>query len=252
MLPVIQISKYTFIEIIRSKVLYAILAFAVILIAVSSAFANVTIGDPLKMIKDFGLFSISVFGIVFVSVSGSTLLSKELQRKTIYNILSRPISRQSYLVGKFLGLWGASSLLSLAMIGALYAYTILLGDTPQINLLIAGSYMLLDLCIACALLSLLSAIFVTPFLSGLIAFCFCLAGRFVSHLDYFVSDNAGLWAKVLAGLLPRFDLTNIINSTAYGTIPGGGHFMFALLYTIAYSAAVLILATAAFRNREFN
>lgn len=252
MSAVTQIAKYTYIEIIRSKVLYAIIAFTAVLIAISSAFANVTIGDPIKMIKDIGLCSISIFGVLFVTISGSTLLSKELQRKTIYNILSRPIGRDTYLIGKFFGLWGASVTLNLGMIAALTSYLMLLGDTGQIGLLVAGAYMALDLLITCAVLSLICSVFVTPFLSGLITFCICFAGRFVSHLEYFIADGAGTWAKTLAWVLPRFDLTNISNSISYGTIPTSQHFGLAALYALCYTTALLAIAGSAFKTREFN
>lgn len=248
---VIQICRLTFTEIIRSKVLYLVLAFAVVLVGVSSAFANVTIGDPLKTIKDFGLFSISLFGLVFVSISGSLLLSKELQRKTIYNILSRPIHRSFYLLGKGLGLWAASAALSLSMIAALYLYTLALGDQPSSALLVSGCYMLLDLVTICSVLILLSSVFVTPFLSGLICFCLCVAGRFTSHLEYFAKDGTS-WTNAITLALPRFDLTNINNSTVYGTIPTTEHFFNAFLYSASYSGLMIILAVYAFKRRDFN
>ena len=122
-----MIAKSTFTEVIRSKVLYLVLAFAAILVVVSSAFANVTIGDPVKTIKDFGLLSISLFSVIFIAISGSVLLSKELQRKTIYNILSRPISRHEYMIGKFFGIWLSTAVLIALMTISLIGYTFLLG-----------------------------------------------------------------------------------------------------------------------------
>jgi ABC-type transport system involved in multi-copper enzyme maturation permease subunit len=94
----------TFREALRNKILYSVLFFAVLLIGISAFFGAVSIGQQEQVIKNFGLFSLSFFGAIITILSGVSLLSKELKQKTVYNILSKPINRWEFILGKYLGL----------------------------------------------------------------------------------------------------------------------------------------------------
>ena len=83
---VMNIALNTVRETIRSKILYSLFFFLILLLAVSAFFGTVTIGDQEKVIKDFGLFALSLFSVLYAVISGSLLLAKELQRKTLYNL----------------------------------------------------------------------------------------------------------------------------------------------------------------------
>ena len=116
---ILAIALNTSREAIRNKVLYSILLFACLVTAISAAFGSASIGDTSKFVKDFSLFSISLFGVVTTVVLGVTLLHKELVKRTIYNILSKPVARWEFLLGKFLGLLATLAIMMLLMTAAL-------------------------------------------------------------------------------------------------------------------------------------
>ncbi|WP_321413305.1 ABC transporter permease subunit [uncultured Desulfobacter sp.] len=101
---VLAIGLNTFKESIRDKIFYSLLFFAVILILVSIVLGKLTIGDPMKIIKDFGLGSISIGGTLIAIFVGIGMVYKEMEKRTIYIILSKPLARWQFLMGKYLGL----------------------------------------------------------------------------------------------------------------------------------------------------
>ncbi len=103
-MKIIALAINTFREAIRDKVLYSLIFFAVLMIGISVILDNLTIGEPTKIIKDFGLASIEIFGVLIAIFVGIGLVYKEMERKTIYNILSKPIHRYQFIIGKYLGL----------------------------------------------------------------------------------------------------------------------------------------------------
>lgn len=102
----INIALNTFREIIRNKFLYIILFFAFLFILFSLALGKLTIGEGEKVIVDFGLAMIEIFGIFGIIFIGSQLLFKEVEGKTIFLILSKPIRRHEFILGKFFGFSG--------------------------------------------------------------------------------------------------------------------------------------------------
>lgn len=104
MKKILTIGLYTLKEIIRDKILYSLLGFAVLMLCFSMVLGNLALGQPEKIIKDFGLGAISIIGTLIAVFIGISSLFKELDRKTIYVILSKPLSRWQFLTGKYLGL----------------------------------------------------------------------------------------------------------------------------------------------------
>jgi ABC-type transport system involved in multi-copper enzyme maturation permease subunit len=117
-MKVVAIARNTAREALRSKVLYSILAFAVLVVAVAALFGSASIGDQMKFVKDFSLMGVSVFGVVIAVALGVSMLSKELGRRTILNVLSKPVARWQFVLGKFLGLVATLALVVACMCGA--------------------------------------------------------------------------------------------------------------------------------------
>lgn len=250
------IALNTFRESVRSKVLYSIMFFALLLVCASALFGSVTIGDQVIVIKDFGLMSISLFSVAFAVISGAALLHKELSRKTVYNILAKPVSRAEFVCGKFFGMFATASVLVLMMGAGLSIFALFFEGQFDSYLLQAYLYILLELLIVCAAAIFFSSVVVTPMLSGLFTFGIFLAGRSVRHLLTFSSGEGGsllgdlmYW---LYWILPRLDLLNVGNDLVYKASISQDHFVWSLVYSIGYTGALLVLATAIFRRREFN
>ncbi|RIL11084.1 MAG: hypothetical protein DCC75_03100 [Proteobacteria bacterium] len=256
---VYSIALNTFRELYRGKVLYAVVFFAVLLVVAASAFGAVTVGDQLLVIKDIGLFSISFFSMGFAVIAGATLLHKELSRKTIYNILAKPVERYEFLLGKYLGMLAVSLFMVVLMALALTGYIFLFSRVWEWGIMAALIYTFMELSIICACAIFFSTIVVTPVLGGLFTLGIFLAGRSLEYLMYFIQEGelAGLSAGLMRALyftLPNFSSLNISGEIVFGDFSalGADRVLWSLLYSISYAAVLLLLANFAFRRREFN
>src|SRR6267142_6569560 len=108
-------------ESVRDKVLYNLVLFAVILIGASYLIGQLTAGQDLKIIKDLGLSATSVFGLFIAVFIGIGLVSKEVERRSIYGLLAKPIHRYQLVVGKYCGLILTLAVNIAVMAAALYA-----------------------------------------------------------------------------------------------------------------------------------
>lgn len=253
------IAGNTFRESIRSKVLYTVFVFAVMILLASTFFGTVTIGDQVKVIKDFGLFGISLFSVVYVTIAGATLLQKELERKTIYNILGKAVYRSDFIYGKYFGLLFTALVLSLFMSLGLMGYLYFFEGKFDYLILYACYFLLLELCIICAASLFFSSIVVTPVLSGIFTFAIFLAGRSSQYLSYFIDQGLvhGNGEKMLKGLhfaLPNLDKLNIANDVVYMDLAAISpeKIIWSSVYALSYAAILLILANIIFNRREFN
>ncbi len=254
---IFAITLNTYRESIRSKILYAMLLFAAMLIGVSVFLGAVSIGDQIKVIKDFGLFSLSVFTVSYAVIAGAQLLSKELKLKTVYNILSRPVRRSEFLVGKYSGmlLTVLSMLLIMALSFSCFLY--FLSSALEFNMLQAYWHIFLELMIVCASVIFFSSIVVTPLLSGLFAFGLFLAGRSSELFLYFIESGelsgAGAFLlKALYYLVPNYQKISIANAVVYDLPIEASLTLWCSVYAIGYSLILLAIAQLAFQRRDFN
>lgn len=254
---VLALACNTYRQSIRGKILYLSLFFAVALTAISSLFGLVTIGDRIRVIKDFGLMSISLFSVAFIVIAGGSFLYQELHRKTIFNILAKPVSRWEFVIGKFLGLYFTSCVLIFLMGCALSLYVAAFEGSTDFMLLWGYGYAMLEAAIVSAVVILFSTIVVTPVLSGLFAFGIFVAGRAApSILDLASSAHLeGFPQYVVTAIyyaLPQLHEFVVANVIVYGDPISPDRILFAALYTFSYCIACLALGAAAFSRREFN
>ncbi|MCX7044331.1 MAG: ABC transporter permease [Candidatus Sumerlaeota bacterium] len=104
MSKVFAIAINTFREAVRNRILYIILIFAILMLVFSGVLKNFTISDDQRMIQNFGMAAINLFGVLIAIFIGITLIYNELEKKTIYTIVSKPIDRSHFLLGKYFGL----------------------------------------------------------------------------------------------------------------------------------------------------
>jgi len=251
------IALNTFRESMRSKLMYSVLFFAALLVAVSALLGSVTIGDQVKVIKDFGLFAISFFSVAYAVISGATLLNKELSRKTIYNILAKPVPRWKFLFGKYCGMLLTVSLMVALMAGALLAFTFFFDRRIDWLLLQACFFVVLQLAVICACTIFFSSIVVTPLLSGAFSFAIFLAGRSTDYLLRFVEQSEpGSIARLAHSAaypgLPHLNMLDVSYAAVYGLPSSAAAMMWGALYSCAYAGVLLVLANLIFARREFN
>jgi len=254
---VAAIALHNFRESVRDKVLYNLVIFALLLIGAAILFGSISVGIERTILVNLGLSSISIFGLLISIFIGIGLVAKEIEKRTIYSILSKPVWRAEFILGKYLGL-----LLTLVVNTAIMTagfYLALIYQTRRLDRadlapLEAIYFILLQLALVVALALLFSCIS-TPILSAIFTFCFFSAGHFLADLRLLGRESQSEMLKailnVLYYLLPDFGTFSVIGQAAHGqSVPGYlmvGNSLYALLYTtILISAAVLV-----FEEREF-
>lgn len=249
------IALNTFREAIRAKLLIVVLVLSFSLLGVVTLFGMVTIGDQIKVLKDFGLATMSLTTVGFGAIAGATLLDKEIQRKTIYNILSKSVHRWQFLVGKFFGLY--ITLITVAAIVAvvvtLTAYA--LGAQDLWRITIALLYVALEGAIIAACVLFFSTIVVTPSLTGLFTFAVFVAGRSSGYLLILAekSGDVGVTKEILTALywlLPNFALLNMADFITFGAPISAAYTCKCALYSFSYAALLLLLAAMIFERRD--
>ena len=253
-----SIAVNTFRELVRGKVLYTTLFFAIVVILVSSLFGSVTIGDQILVIKDFGLFSISIFATAFAVIAGASLLHKELSLKTVFNILAKPVHRWQFLAGKFAGMFMTVLLMTFIMSTLLSLFVFSFEHRFDFSLLLCYPYIALEMIIVCAAAIFFSSMVVTPALSGLFTFGFFLAGRSVEYVLYFVREGSvsGLIESILKTLyyiLPHLSVlnANLLETQNHLISTDIIRLAWSLLYSVSYACILISAATLIFKRREF-
>lgn len=242
-------------ESIRNKVLYTVMLFSVLLIGIAAAFGSVSLGDRIKFVKDFALSGLSLFGVTATVVLGVTMVYNELQRRTIYNLLSKPVGRGEFLVGKYLGLLLTLGILLASMGGATLLIIGFLEQRLDLALLPAVGGMVLEVALLAAVAVLFSSVVVTPALAGLFTVGVFLAGRSSRWLVHFQSEEfpttVRLAATALHKILPRLDELYVADRIVAGQTIPGSFYVWSGLYVASYVALLLLLSWAIFRRREF-
>ena len=254
---IIALAITTFRESVRSKILYTVFFFTLAIVLVSALFGSVTVGDQILVVKNLGLASISLFAVAYAVISGASLVFKELSKKTIYNILAKPVPRWHFLVGKYLGMVAVTWLMTLLMGGALSVFLIYFEGRLDLLIWVSLLFTLAELLIICAAAIFFSSIVVTPLLSGLFTFGIFIAGRSTDYITYFIEEHElkGLAANVLYGLyygLPHLDDIRRINTLVYGVMVPSSQVFFSLVYSFCYAGVLLVCASFIFKKREFN
>jgi len=248
------IALNTFKEAIRDRILYLLLFFAAVCILSSRILALLTVGDRIKIVTDVGLASLSLFGALMAILMGTGLVYKEIDKRTIYTLLSKPIHRYQFLLGKYLGL--LLTLLVILILMILIFLILLFLHTARVewSLFAAGYSLMLELCLITAVAMFFSC-FTTPILSTLYSLSFYLIGHLSWGLETLIQKIQPGPGKVLARLLYAFlpDLENFNFKTEivhHLPIPPR-LYLYSALYGLCYTVFVFLLAVLVFRRRDF-
>ena len=261
------IAVNVFKESVRDKVLYNLVIFAVILIAVSFLLGQLTAGQDMKIIKDLGLAAISIFGLFIAVFIGIGLVSKEVERRSIYSLLSKPIRREEFIVGKYLGLVLTLLVNIAVMTAAFYAVLAAMAwnaggwflpawEAPALDpaLLKAIAMIFLQLMMVTAL-ALLFSTFTSPILATALTFGLYIVGHFDADLEHFetvVQSKPAAWlARALYYLLPNLSRLDVKAQVVHA-LPVPADYMFlSTAYALLYVSALLVAATLIFMRRDF-
>jgi ABC-type transport system involved in multi-copper enzyme maturation permease subunit len=260
---ILAIARNTFRENIRDKILYNLILFALIMILSSIALGQLTLGLESKMIIDLGLTSVSVFGTLIAIFIGISLVYKEMEKRTVYALLAKPVHRWEFIVGKYLGLL-FTLLVNVVIMTIGIVLTLLYqgGSEPAtfVRLLPAVYLIYLSLALTTAL-ALVFSTFSTPALSALFTLFLWIIGHFNGDLLQFAtltrSAAVGWMAKSLYYALPNFsnfatlDSRNIIQAAAHTHALDGGAIVCVTAYGLIYCGGLVAVAIAVFSRRDF-
>jgi len=241
-------------EAIRDRILYLLLFFAAVCIICSRLLAIMTVGDRVKIIMDVGLASLSFFGALMAILLGTGLVYKEIDKKTIFTLLSKPIPRYQFLLGKYFGL--VITLLVMLILMSLIFLLLVFLHTSQFEgrLLLPVFFIFWEMCLITAV-ALLFSCFSTPILSSLFTLSFYIIGHFSWGLETLIdklpSGSGKIAARVFYTAIPDLENFNFKTEIVHGLAIPVPVLLNSLLYGFFYSGFVLALATLIFRKRDF-
>lgn len=251
------IAGNAFREAVRDRVLYNLVLFVLLLTAGAIFLGELSAGQEAKIIVDLGLSSILLFGVFIAIFVGVSLVHKEIERRTIYSILSKPIGRGEFLLGKYLGLC-LTLLVNVFVMGAGVSLALLYvkgaWDPLVLSIWPAIFLIYMELAILTAVALLFSS-FSSPALSALLTFFVFIAGHFSADLKTFAASLGGRTARsfftALYYLLPNFSNYSLITPAAHGYVPTLFALLIALLYATIYTSVVLAAGALIFKQRNF-
>jgi len=251
---ILTIAENTFKEAIRDKILLSITIIGFLLIAASKIFIPVSIGEEVKIIKDFGISLIEIFGVFIIVFVGTRIFHQETERKTIYSIMSKPLSALEFVAGKFLGMYYLIVVVLLLLFAIFMLFSGLYLGKIDLYLLNILYFFLFEFLLLDALVIFLSC-FMAPLTSGIIA----LLLFFIAHLTFYLITLTQLikipalviLLNFLYYVLPNFSVFNIKASVVYHLPIGINTYMLAFSYSLLYSLILIIFSSFLFSNKEF-
>jgi Cu-processing system permease protein len=253
-LKVIAIARNTLREALRDKALYVIVIFSLVLVVSTRILSPLALGEGVRITKDVGLSCISFFGIVAIIIMGAGLVHKEIDKKTILVILSKPVARHEFIFGKFLG-----------MADALIAVVVLMLITLQVTLLVsgkgfdslvmkAGFLTYIELLVMTSVAVLFSS-FTTTGLSAAFTFAFYVTGHFSADMLVFAERLSSNFARQICQFLyyiiPDLELFNVRAMVVHGVDVPTERLLAATAYGLLYTMGILLLSAGIFAKRDF-
>ena len=255
MIRIWDIARNTFREAVRNKILYSLLFFAVLIILSASALGQLSLHEEVRMTRDVGLFGIDLFGVVIAIFVGVNLLYKELDLKTVYTILPKPLRRWEFVLGKWLGML-LTLAVQMAVMGVVLGLTMAMQGASFDLPMVKAVWLLYVNVVVVTSVAVLFSSFSSPFLSG-----FFVMGRSVPDIRALAARSGAATRVVLdagATVVPNMHLFYpsgaIIGAehvSVHGTFVGAPYLLATTGYGIGYSLVILVLAMLIFRRRDF-
>jgi ABC-type transport system involved in multi-copper enzyme maturation permease subunit len=251
------IAQNTFRESVRDRVLYNLIFFALLMMGASLFIGELAIGGEEKIIVDIGLSSMRFFGTLIAIFIGIQLVYKEIERRTVYSLLARPVHRSELILGKFGGLGMTLAVNSAVMLCGIVATLLYLerGFTNLIVSVLPAAYLIfLELLVVTAIALTLSTVS-SPVLSAVMTFLLYIVGHFSTDFKAMAEQSA---SPVVSGLLyalyyllPNFSNFNADRDASYGDLVPASRLLKATVYAAAYCGVLLSTAVFAFQKKDF-
>lgn len=247
------LARATVKEALRARVFVYLLAVAGLIVSASVPAADLSIGDRLRMVEDLsmaGISFVSVFLAVFLGVSA---VSGEVDRRTVYTIITKPASRAEFVLGKYFGV------LCVVSLGAVICYSFaavvvtIINDAFPVELLGPLALLILEMALLVALATFFSCL-TRPLLSSLFTFCLYVVGTSASSFLYWVERSPNpVFKSLMSGLhavLPDFEIFDVRTEVVHHLAYPPGLYARAGLYMFLYSSVLLVMGIAIFQRRD--
>jgi ABC-type transport system involved in multi-copper enzyme maturation permease subunit len=256
MMRVGAVAWNTFREAVRDRVLYNLVFFALLMIAASVFLGQISLGIETTVLVTVGLSAVSVIGLLIAVFTGVGLVSKEIDKRTLYALLSKPVRRWEFLIGKFGGLVLTLTVNTAAMAAGLILALLFVKHSLERGdavVLVAVYFILLKIAIVIAL-ALLFSCFTSQLLSILFTAGLYVAGLFVTQMRNLsgsrlapVMQTFFAWVSYV---LPNFENFNVMAAAAHGKPVPAVLILQNTAYAILYCGIVLAAAAAVFSRRN--
>jgi len=262
-----HVAGAVFRESVRDRVLYNLVGFALLLMGASVLVGQLSAGQDVKVVKDLGLASMSLFGLFIAVFIGIGLVWKEVDRKTIYSLLAKPVGRVDVIAGKYAGLVLTVLVNLCVMAAVLYLVLAVVvwrqpaaaaraWEAPALDprLLVAVFLIFLELSLVVAI-ALFFSTFASPLLSATFTVGLFVAGHFtvdLQQLDAVVASPAlGVLGGGLYHLLPDFAVFDVNAAVVHGVAVPGARVALTAAYAVLYTISLLMLSILVFARRDF-
>ena len=248
------IAKNAYREIIRDRILYGIVVFALLLIGLSLALGELSFAEQARISADFGFAGIQLSAAVLAIFVGSTLVSKEIDKQTILTLLARPVSRAQFLMGKFVGLFlvivTVMAGLAATLAAVVAALELKVGETFAVALFGVGleSITLLSL-------ALFFGSFARPAMTVTFSAALFMIGHWVGSLDYFVDKSQSpafrALGRAVSRVVPDLEAFNWRSAPIYDVAVPMADVLKATGYALTWTALFFAATVAIFNRRDF-
>ena len=252
---IFTIAKNTFRETMRDRILLGALAVVILIIGFSMYIGLISIDQDIRMIVDFSLTAIYILQIFVAIFIGSMLMHKEIERKTFFLIIPKPIKLESIIIGKCLGLIGTIIVVTLTSTIALYGILFIKGSTLFfLPILISIFFSLLESTLL-ILLSILFSGITSPIISAIYTTGFFLIGHSSAIFRTFMLETTSTIKlyilKTAYYILPNLEKFNVRNDVIYEKIPSVHVILLTIVYALCYTVIIFLLTRINLGKKEF-
>lgn len=247
------VAVMTFREAVRDRILYLLLAFALVLIGAARFLALLTVGSEARIVADTGLVAIAFFGVLTAIFVGVSLITKEIEQRTAYTVLARGMGRGTFVLGKYLGLlltlWVNAGIMSLGFI-ILLAWR----GEPILAILPALWLIAVELAVVTALALFFSSVATSSILGVLFTLGLYVAGHLVWSFPLLAERLGAGWGQRLVMavyyVLPNLDRFNIRALVIHGDPVPGEYLLAQTIYGLGWTILLVLAASRAFARRD--
>jgi ABC-type transport system involved in multi-copper enzyme maturation permease subunit len=238
---------------VRNKLLYALLFFAVLLIGAGVVLSALSYSESERILQDFGFASIRLFSVAIAIFVGVSLIHREVERRTVYIILSKPLSRAEFLLGKYLGLVVTIWMQMAIMVAAFVLVSLSAGAPLNAGHAVAFALTAAELAVIVAVATFFSA-FTTPMLASFFSAAIWMVGHLTRDLRDIgansVSESVKQATAIVHRLMPDLESFNFSVQAAHGLAFTASDVWLPLVYGTGYVAILLVSAIAVFERRD--